>query len=75
MDDDFNTPQALGVLFDLTRLLYAARDRVTAGSAHDVTAKEDFHWLLPIAKSGRAGKRLLGGADSAVGVQLLRGPP
>ena len=33
MDDDFNTPQALGVLFDLARLLYAARDRVAGGSA------------------------------------------
>jgi len=26
MDDDFNTPQALGVLFDLARLLHGARD-------------------------------------------------
>jgi cysteinyl-tRNA synthetase len=28
MDDDFNTPQALGALFDLARSLYVARDRV-----------------------------------------------
>jgi len=27
MDDDFNTPQALGVLFDLLRLLYGSRDQ------------------------------------------------
>ena len=33
MDDDFNTPQALGVLFDLARLLYAARDQVASGAA------------------------------------------
>ena len=32
MDDDFNTPQALGVLFDLARRLYAERDRAEAGS-------------------------------------------
>ncbi|HET7875223.1 MAG TPA: cysteine--tRNA ligase [Methylomirabilota bacterium] len=31
MDDDFNTPQALGVLFDLARLLYTARDQVAEG--------------------------------------------
>jgi cysteinyl-tRNA synthetase len=36
MDDDFNTPQALAALFDLTRLLYAERDRVTrTGAAAD----------------------------------------
>jgi cysteinyl-tRNA synthetase len=28
MDDDFNTPQALGVLFDLARALYTVRDQV-----------------------------------------------
>ena len=33
MDDDFNTPQALGVLFDLARVLYAARDQIAQGSA------------------------------------------
>jgi cysteinyl-tRNA synthetase len=33
MDDDFNTPQALGVLFDLARVLYAARDQIVQGSA------------------------------------------
>ena len=33
MDDDFNTPQALGVLFDLARALHAARDQVTQGAA------------------------------------------
>ncbi|HVQ77825.1 MAG TPA: cysteine--tRNA ligase [Candidatus Binatia bacterium] len=31
MDDDFNTAQALGVLFDLSRLLHSARARVEAG--------------------------------------------
>jgi cysteinyl-tRNA synthetase len=33
MDDDFNTPQALGVLFDLARLLYSVRDQVGQGTA------------------------------------------
>jgi len=33
MDDDFNTPQALGVLFDLARLLHTARDQVAQGTA------------------------------------------
>ena len=31
MDDDFNTPQALGVLFDLARLLQGARARADDG--------------------------------------------
>ena len=33
MDDDFNTPQALGVLFDLARVLNTARDQMTHGAA------------------------------------------
>ncbi|MFI5377111.1 MAG: cysteine--tRNA ligase [Candidatus Rokuibacteriota bacterium] len=33
MDDDFNTPQALGVLFDLARVLHAAREQVAQGAA------------------------------------------
>jgi cysteinyl-tRNA synthetase len=33
MDDDFNTPQALGVLFDLARVLHAAQDQVAQGTA------------------------------------------
>ncbi len=32
MDDDFNTPQALGVLFDLARLLHTAKDQVAQGT-------------------------------------------
>jgi cysteinyl-tRNA synthetase len=32
MDDDFNTPQALGVLFDLARLLHTAKDQVSQGT-------------------------------------------
>jgi cysteinyl-tRNA synthetase len=32
MDDDFNTPQALGVLFDLARLLHTARDQMSQGT-------------------------------------------
>jgi cysteinyl-tRNA synthetase len=33
MDDDFNTPQALGVLFDFARVLAEARDRDGASPA------------------------------------------
>jgi cysteinyl-tRNA synthetase len=33
MDDDFNTPQALGVLFDLARLLHGAREQVAQGTS------------------------------------------
>ena len=33
MDDDFNTPQALGVLFDLARALHGVRDHVAQGTA------------------------------------------
>jgi cysteinyl-tRNA synthetase len=33
MDDDFNTPQAVGVLFDLARVLHGARDQVAQGTA------------------------------------------
>ena len=32
MDDDFNTPQALGVLFDLARVLHGAREQVAQGA-------------------------------------------
>ena len=32
MDDDFNTPQALGVLFDLSRVLQTARAQVAEGT-------------------------------------------
>jgi cysteinyl-tRNA synthetase len=38
MDDDFNTPQALGVLFDMTKALYEYRDR----AATDVGARAGF---------------------------------
>jgi cysteinyl-tRNA synthetase len=33
MDDDFNTPQALGVLFDLLRTLYASREQGAGAGA------------------------------------------
>jgi cysteinyl-tRNA synthetase len=52
MDDDFNTPQALGVLFDLARLAAGWRDR--AGTAGD---RGDF---LAAAADVRALGRVLG---------------
>ncbi len=39
MDDDFNTPQALGVLFDLARLANGWRDRGAAGDAAAAAAE------------------------------------
>jgi cysteinyl-tRNA synthetase len=33
MDDDFNTPQALAVLFDLLRLLYGSREQGAGAGA------------------------------------------
>jgi cysteinyl-tRNA synthetase len=33
MDDDFNAPQAIGVLFDLARVLHGAREQVAQGTA------------------------------------------
>jgi cysteinyl-tRNA synthetase len=44
MDDDFNTPQALGVLFDLARVLNTARDQVE----HDTAGAGAF--LLGVAE-------------------------
>jgi cysteinyl-tRNA synthetase len=39
MDDDFNTPQALGAMFDLSRALYELVDRARAGAgARDALA-------------------------------------
>ncbi|MGH7413219.1 MAG: cysteine--tRNA ligase [Candidatus Rokuibacteriota bacterium] len=32
MDDDFNAPQALGVLFDMARVLHGAREQVAQGT-------------------------------------------
>jgi cysteinyl-tRNA synthetase len=51
MDDDFNTPQALGVLFDMTKALYEYRDR----TATDARARADF-------AAGTHELRRLGGA-------------
>ena len=51
MDDDFNTPQAIGVLFDMTKTLYEYRDR----AATDARARADF-------AAGTGELRRLGGA-------------
>ena len=59
MDDDFNTPQALGVLFDLARVLHGARDQVRAG--HRGSGR------VP-AGGGRAG-------DAGAGAGPARGRP
>jgi cysteinyl-tRNA synthetase len=42
MDDDFNTPQALGVLFDFGRALADARDRGTGTSGAFVAGVEEL---------------------------------
>jgi cysteinyl-tRNA synthetase len=65
MDDDFNTPQALGVLFDMTKALYEYRDRAPA----DADARAGF-------AAGTAELRRLAGA---LGLfqrgELPSGPP
>ena len=40
MDDDFNTPQAIGVLFDLARLLNGAREQEVARAAFSAGLRE-----------------------------------
>jgi len=42
MDDDFNTPQALGALFDFGRALAEARDRGAGGSGAFVAGVEEL---------------------------------
>jgi cysteinyl-tRNA synthetase len=42
MDDDFNTPQALGVLFDFGRALAEARDRGAGGSGAFVAGVDEL---------------------------------
>jgi cysteinyl-tRNA synthetase len=60
MDDDLNTPQALGVLFELARALHDDRDR----AAQDPSAREAF-------AAGVAELRVLTGA---LGLFERRGP-
>jgi cysteinyl-tRNA synthetase len=66
MDDDFNTPQALGVLFDMTKALYEYRDR----AATDAAARAAF-------AAGTTELRRLGGALGLFqcGVEVPSGPP
>src|SRR5215470_8984328 len=48
MDDDFNTPQALGVLFDFARALAEARDRGAGGSGAFVAGVEEMARLARV---------------------------
>jgi len=66
MDDDFNTPQALGVLFDMTKALYEYRDRAGA----DAAARAGF-------AAGTAELRRLAGALGLFqqGSEVPSGPP
>jgi cysteinyl-tRNA synthetase len=66
MDDDFNTPQALSVLFDMTKALYEYRDR--AGT--DLDARAGF-------AAGTAELRRLAGALGLFqhGDEMPGGPP
>jgi cysteinyl-tRNA synthetase len=52
MDDDFNTPQALGVLFDMTKALYEYRDR----AATEADARAGF--AVGTAELRRLGRAL-----------------
>ena len=51
MDDDFNTPQALGVLFDFGRALSEARDRGAGGPGAFVAGVDE---LVRLARGARA---------------------
>ncbi|MGH7354405.1 MAG: cysteine--tRNA ligase, partial [Candidatus Rokuibacteriota bacterium] len=51
MDDDFNTPQALGALFDLSRLLADARDRAPAEGAARATFVAGVDELMRLARA------------------------
>jgi cysteinyl-tRNA synthetase len=66
MDDDFNTPQALGVLFDMTKALYEYRDRALT----DTDARMGF-------AAGTAELRRLAGALGLFqhGDEVSSGPP
>jgi cysteinyl-tRNA synthetase len=67
MDDDFNTPQALAVLFDLTHALQAPRERAHAdGSARDV-------FLAGVAELRTLGAAL--GLFGAGAAEAAAGPP
>src|SRR5262249_24902687 len=48
MDDDFNTPQALGVLFDFGRTLAEARDRSAGGPGAFVAGVDELVRLAPV---------------------------
>ena len=79
MDDDFNTPQALGVLFDLARVLYAARDQIAQGSAGTTVLP---HGRGGVGDAGRcpgatraAGTRAGGGCTGAPGANRIAGLP
>ena len=50
MDDDFNTPQALGVLFDLVRALNAAREQVGQGAVSGRAFAAGVAELLGLAR-------------------------
>ena len=66
MDDDFNTPQALGVLFDMTKALYEYRDRAST----DPVARAGF-------AAGTKELRVLAGALGLfqAGYELTGPPP
>ncbi len=65
MDDDFNTPQAIGVLFDMTKMLYEYRDR----AATDARARADF-----AAGTGEL-RRLAGALGLFQRADAVSGPP
>jgi len=60
MDDDFNTPQALGALFELARTLYTLRDQVLQGSAPAgafLAGVEELHRLAQVLGLLERGRR------------------
>jgi len=51
MDDDFNTPQALGVLFDLGRTLYEYGERASADSDARAAFVSGVEELVPLMRT------------------------
>ncbi|MBI1845681.1 MAG: cysteine--tRNA ligase [Candidatus Rokubacteria bacterium] len=73
MDDDFNTPQALGVLFDLSRTLYAYADLVGRGERAVQPFVEGVSVLVALANALGLLERTPAGAEGPADVRARVG--
>ncbi|MCJ7768857.1 MAG: cysteine--tRNA ligase [Dehalococcoidales bacterium] len=76
MDDDFNTPQALGILFDLARAINQAADSgIGFGKAQEILLELARNVLgLRIPRTIKAFATLKGTATLKVKATIIRGP-